>query len=74
MINQLRFLVVLCLLVVILGTPYTLWIAANGKMIFAAICGAAVIVAFVCFVIARRTVRHMKEIEYREVDDDIKPV
>ena len=74
MINQLRFLVVVCLLVVILGTPYTLWVAANGNIIFAAVCGAAVIVAFICFVIARRTVQQMKEIQYREVDDDIKPV
>lgn len=74
MINQFRFIMVLCLFVVLLGTPYALWSAANGKIIFAVMCAAADIAAFVGFVIARRTIAHIKQMEYRDVNDDVKPV
>ena len=74
MINQFRFIMVLCLFVVLLGTPYALWSAANGNIIFAVMCAAADIAAFVGFVIARRTIVYIKQMEYREVNDDVKPV
>lgn len=65
---------VLCLFVVLLGTPYALWKAANGNIVFATLFAAADIAAFVGFVIARRTIAHIKQMEYREVNDDVKPV
>lgn len=74
MINQFRFVMVLCLFVVLLGTPYALWKAANGNIVFATLFAAADIAAFVGFVISRRTIAHIKQMEYREVNDDVKPV
>lgn len=74
MINQFRFIMVLCLFVVLLGTPYALWKAANGNIVFATLFAAADIAAFVGFVISRRTIAHIKQMEYREVNDDVKPV
>lgn len=74
MLNQLRFLKYFCLVVVLLGVPYSLWLAATGKLIFAAILAVIDIVAFVGFVISRRTIIFNKQMSYREVDDNIKPV
>ena len=74
MINQFRFIMVLCLFVVLLGIPYALWKAVNGNIVFATLCAAADIAAFVGFVIARRTIVYIKQMEYREVNDDVKPV
>lgn len=74
MINQLRFLKVICLLAVILGAPCSLWFAATGRLMFAIITAVVVIAAFTGFIISKRSIRMMKEMEYHSVDDDIKPV
>lgn len=74
MINQLRFLKVICLLAVILGAPFSLWFAATGRLMFAIITAVVVIAAFTGFIISKRSIRMMKEMEYHSVDDDIKPV
>ena len=41
---------------------------------FAIITAVVVIAAFTGFIISKRSIRMMKEMEYQSVDDDIKPV
>lgn len=74
MINQLRFLKVICLLTVIFGGPCGLWFAATGRLMYAIVTAVVVIAAFTGYIISKRSIRMMKEMEYQSVDDDIKPV
>ncbi len=74
MINQLRFLYVICALLFLFSVPYTLWCAGNGALIRMIIFGVVALFAFVCLLIVRRNLRYLKDMNETFDRDDVKPL
>lgn len=74
MINQLKFLYVLCALALLFSAPFALWRAANGQLLKAIIFAAVAICAFVGLLIVRRNLKYIKQMNETFDRDDVKPL
>lgn len=74
MLGQYIFLKYACLVVLIFGTPYTLWLIGIGNIKLGAPLLLVCIVALIGFVVTAKQVKHIREMGCRKIDDDIKPV
>lgn len=74
MVNQLRFLYVVCALALAFSAPFALWSAANGAVVKAIVCAVVALCAFVCLLIVRRNLRYIKQMQETFDRDDVKPL
>lgn len=74
MLNQLRFLYVVCVLALVVSAPYTIWSAANGKIVKMTIFAAIALISFVCLQIVRRNLKFIKQMNKTFDEKDIEPL
>lgn len=74
MLGHYIFLKVACLVALILGAPWTLWLVGIGNLKLGIPMLLVCIVAFIAYVSAAKQVKRIREMGCRRIDDDIKPV
>ena len=74
MTGQLRFLLVVCGLILIASIPWGLWCAATGQIIKAAILAVVALAAFIALIIVRRNLTFIRQMNQTFEDDNVTPL
>ena len=74
MLGHYIFLKYACLVALIFGAPSTLWLIGIGNLKLGIPMLLVCIVAFIAHISAAKQVKQIREMGYRKVDDNIKPV
>ena len=74
MLTQYRILRVICIVALIVGGPYTLWLMGTGNLKLGVPFLLASIVLFIAIISLSKQIRLIRELGNRHIDDNIKPV
>lgn len=74
MLGHYIFLKYACLVALIAGAPWTLWLIGIGNLKLGIPMLLVCVVAFIAHISAAKQVKRIREMGCRKVDDDIKPV